>query len=64
MYPDSMFTFTAVSNQLGIEVSEILEILDCTIDDFEEDISVSEIIEMLIDCGLEIDSPNSYYAHA
>lgn len=65
MYPDSMFAFAAASEQLGITISEIFEILEIeSADEVEDDISPAEIIEACADYGLEIDSPNSYYDHA
>lgn len=65
MYPDSMFEFAAAADKLGLTISEILELLDLTVDDAEqENLTVDAIIEACFDCGLEYDSPHSYYAHA
>lgn len=51
-----MRNFTAVANQLEITVDEILEILDLTIEDAKEsaDLHPDEIIESLIDNGLDV----------
>ena len=65
MYSDAMFTFAAAADKLGLTVDEVLELLNFTVDDAEqENLSVDEVIEACFDCGLEYDDPHSYYAHA
>jgi len=55
MYPDTMFTFAAAADKLEMTIDEILEILDLTPEDAEqENLSVDEIIEALIDNGLDV----------
>lgn len=51
-----MKNFTTVANYLEITIDEILEILDLTIEDAKEsaDLHPDEIIDMLIDSGLDI----------
>lgn len=51
-----MKNFNTVANYLEITVDEILEILDLTIEDAKEsaDLHPDEIIDMLIDNGLDI----------
>lgn len=51
-----MKNFTTVANYLEITIDEILEILDLTIEDAKEsaDLHPDEIIDMLIDNGLDI----------
>jgi hypothetical protein len=50
-----MRNFTAVANQLEITIDEILEILDLTVEDAkEENLTPDEIIEALIDNGLDV----------
>jgi hypothetical protein len=51
-----MKNFHSVANQLEITIDEILEILDLTVEDAKEsaDLHPEEIIESLIDNGLDI----------
>ncbi len=50
-----MRNFTAVANQLEITIDEILEILDLTVEDAKgENLTPDEIIEALIDKGLDV----------
>jgi hypothetical protein len=50
-----MRNFTAVANQLEITIDEILEILDLTVEDAKgENLTPDEIIEALIDNGLDV----------
>lgn len=52
MYPDSMFNFAAASEELGLPVNEILEVLDLTPESAErENLAVSDIIEAVEDSG-------------
>ena len=51
-----MRNFVAVSNKLDLTIDEILEVLGITIEDAKEegDLHPDEIIEALIDNGLDI----------
>jgi hypothetical protein len=50
-----MKNFHSVANQLEITIDEILEILDLTVEDAkEENLTPDEIIEALIDNGLDV----------
>jgi hypothetical protein len=50
-----MKNFTTVANQLDLTIDEILEILDLTVEDAkEENLTPDEIIEALIDNGLDV----------
>jgi len=50
-----MRNFTAVANKLDLTIDEILEVLDLTIEDAkEENLTPDEIIEALIDNGLDV----------
>lgn len=52
MYPDSMFNFAAASEELGLSIDEILEVLDLTPESAErENLTVSDIIEAVEDSG-------------
>ncbi len=51
----TMHNFTTVADQLDLTIDEILEILDLTVEDAkEENLSPDEIIEALIDNGLDV----------
>jgi len=51
MYPDAMFNFAAAADKLDLTIAEVLEILDYTVEDAENDnLSVSDIIESVQDC--------------
>jgi len=50
-----MRNFTTVANKLDLTIDEILEVLDLTVEDAkEENLTPDEIIEALIDNGLDI----------
>ncbi len=50
-----MKNFHSVADQLDLTIDEILEILDLTVEDAkEENLSPDEIIEALIDNGLDV----------
>ena len=50
MYSDTMFQFAAAADKLQMTISEVLDILDLTVEDAEtEDLSVSDIVEAVED---------------
>ena len=50
-----MRNFTAVADKLDLTIGEILEVLNLTVEDAEqENLTVDEIIEALIDNGLDV----------
>ena len=50
MYSDTMFQFAAAADKLQMTISEVLDILDLTVEDAEtEDLSVSDIVEAVQD---------------
>ena len=50
-----MKNFYSVADQLDLTIDEILEVLDLTIEDAkEENLTPDEIIEALIDNGLDV----------
>ena len=50
MYPDTMFNFAAAADKLDLTITEVLEILDLTVEDAErENLTADEIIEAVED---------------
>lgn len=61
----SLNQFAQVANMLDLPLNEVLDIMNISVDDaMVTDMSIEEIILDLEDCGLDLDSSNSYYAHA
>jgi hypothetical protein len=58
-----MKNFQHVAKELDLTISEILEILDFTIEDAieEENLTTDEIIDALIDNGLDIYGDDDYW---
>ena len=52
MYSETMFNFAAAADKLDLTIDEVLDILDLTVEDAEnENLTVDEIIEAIEDCG-------------
>jgi hypothetical protein len=58
-----MKNFHSVAKELDLTISEILEILDFTIEDAieEENLTPDEIIDALIDNGLDVYGDDDYW---